>query len=62
MDNKFDGDMVSNNIVYSEEAKEEIQRYLKSRNAHVDPAGGLRASAEILTTKLVMHNLTGPEL
>ncbi len=53
--------MISNNIVYSEEAIRENERFIQSRAAHVDPAGGLRASANILTTKLVMHNLTGPE-
>lgn len=60
-DTKYDGDMVSNNIVYSEEAKSEVRRYLKSRRAHVDPAGGLRASAAIDTTKLVLYNITGDE-
>lgn len=55
----YDGDTVSNNIVYTQEAKEEIDKYLNSRSAHVDPAGGMRASAHIDTTALVMHNMTG---
>lgn len=55
----YDGDTVSNNILYTREAIEQVERYLKSRGAHVDPAGGLRASAHIDTTALVMHNMTG---
>lgn len=57
----FDGDMISNNVVYTKEGMEQIRQYLKSRRAHVDPAGGLRASAAIDTTKLVMYNITGDE-
>lgn len=55
----YDGDMVSNNILYTQEAIDETERYLNSRAAHVDPAGGLRASASIDTTNLVMFNMTG---
>lgn len=55
----FDGDTVSNNIVYTQEAVTEIDKYLNSPSAHVDPAGGLRASASIDTVNLVLHNLTG---
>lgn len=55
----YDGDMTSNNILYTKEAIEEVDRYLHSKAAHIDPAGGLRASAAIDTTNLVMHNMTG---
>lgn len=55
----YDGDMTSNNILYTKESIEETDRYLNSRAAHVDPAGGLRASASIDTTNLVMFNMTG---
>lgn len=55
----YDGDTVSNNILYTREAIDEVDTYLKSRAAHVDPSGGLRGSANIDTTALVMHNITG---
>lgn len=55
----YDGDMVSNNILYTQEAIEETDNYLNSPGAHIDPAGGLRASAAIDTTNLVMYNMTG---
>lgn len=55
----YDGDMISNNILYTKESIEEIDRYLNSKSAHIDPAGGLRASASIDTTNLVMYNITG---
>lgn len=55
----YDGDTISNNILYTQEAIDEVDKYLNSRAAHVDPAGGLRASASIDTSALVMHNITG---
>lgn len=55
----YDGDTISNNILYTQEAIEEVDNYLNSRAAHVDPAGGLRGSANIDTSALVMHNITG---
>jgi hypothetical protein len=59
LDITYDGDMVSTNILYSKEAIEEVGRFLETREAHVNPAGGLRASSETDTLKFVMHNLTG---
>jgi hypothetical protein len=56
----YDGDTVSNNIVYTQEAIEEIDGYLNSSAAHINPAGGMRASAGIDTTNMVMFNATGP--
>lgn len=55
----FDGDTVSGNIIYTKEAIAEVDKHLNSREAHVDPSGGLRASASIDTIQLVMHNMTG---
>jgi hypothetical protein len=55
----YDGDTISNNILYTREAIEEVDNFLNSRAAHVDPAGGLRGSASIDTSALVMHNITG---
>lgn len=59
MGGDYDGDMVSLNIVYTDEAIEEINRILKTRESIVNPAGGFRASMNTLTTALVMHNITG---
>lgn len=55
----YDGDTISANILYSQEAVEEIDRHLQTRQAHIDPSGGLRASASTDTAAFVMHNLTG---
>ena len=55
----YDGDTISNNILYTREAIDQVDRHLTSREAHVDPSGGLRASANIDTTALVMYNMTG---
>lgn len=55
----YDGDTFSNNILFTKESLEEIDRYLNTREAHIDPLGGMRASCEIDTTKYVMFNLTG---
>lgn len=54
----YDGDMVSVNFLYTKESLESIDAFFNTREAYVDPAGGLRASANIDTTALVMHNLT----
>jgi hypothetical protein len=54
----FDGDTVSVNVAYTEQSIREIDEYFESRRAHVNPSGGLRASAAIDTTELVLHNIT----
>lgn len=52
--------MVSGNILYTQEALTEVNRYLSSVEAYVDPAGGLRASGNDDIMDLVMFNLTSP--
>lgn len=51
--------MVSGNFVYSDEAIEEINKALKSRESYVDHAGGLRTSANMDIIKMVLRNMTG---
>jgi hypothetical protein len=46
--------------VYSEEGIKEIKDYLHTKQAWVDPRGGLKASSSVSTIKLVMRNMTGP--
>lgn len=55
----FDGDTSSANFVYSDEALEEIDRYLNSTIAYKAAKGGLKASPVVQTTKLVIRNMTG---
>lgn len=55
----YDGDTVSALFLYSNEAMEEITKKLKSRDAYIDPAGGLRTGASVDTVNLVLRNLTG---
>ena len=54
----YDGDTVCANVIYTKEGIEEIDQYFQSRQAYVDPKGGMRASMHIDNVKLVMHNLT----
>ena len=55
----YDGDMFSNNILMTMEAIKEIEDYMGTKEAYVNPAGGMRSSLNIDTTKFVMFNLTG---
>jgi hypothetical protein len=55
----FDGDTCSFNAVYSDEGIAEINSYLHSKAAWVDPRGWLKASAGIATIDLVLRNMTG---
>ena len=54
----YDGDTVCANVVYTQESIDEIDRYFQTRQAHVDPKGGMRNSMQIDNVKLVMHNMT----
>ncbi len=56
----YDGDTCSANILYSDQAIEEIDKALNSREAYLDPKGGLRTSADLDTVSLVLRNMTGP--
>lgn len=59
LDGDFDGDMCSLNVVVTDEAVAEVHKYLDSAVAFVDPRGRLHASADVLTTALVLRNMTG---
>lgn len=55
----YDGDTASATIVYSDEALEELNKYLDSTAAYLDPRGGFKASCEVDTINLVLKNMTG---
>lgn len=55
----FDGDTCSGTAVYSDEALKGIRDHLASKNAYVDPRGGLKTSMNTTTVALVAHNMTG---
>lgn len=58
----FDGDTVSFNGVYTEEANQEIADYLKTRTAYLRAGGGLAFDPNIETVELVLRSMTGPAL
>jgi len=45
--------------VYTDEAVREVHEKLNTKNAYVNPRGGLRASADVHTVALVLNNMTG---
>lgn len=55
----YDGDTASATIVYSDEAIAELNSFLDSTAAYLDPRGGFKAGCDIDTVKLVMKNMTG---
>ncbi len=55
----FDGDTMSANIVYSEEAMAEAKHYLSTAAAYLDPKGGLTASPVVDTVERCLFNFTG---
>lgn len=55
----FDGDTCSANILFSDNAINEIDKTLSSREAYIDPAGGFRLDTNVDTVKLVLNNMTG---
>jgi hypothetical protein len=54
----FDGDTASYIAVYTD-AKQDIINYLNSKQAYVDPIGGIRTSAAVVTVDLFMRSFTG---
>lgn len=54
----FDGDTASFIAIYTD-AKDDINNYLNSKQAYVDPIGGIRTSASVLTVELFMRSFTG---
>ncbi len=55
----FDGDTVSFNTVYSEQAIKEVKEYLKSKRYYLDSSGKLTYSMSTDTIDFVVSNLTG---
>lgn len=55
----FDGDQVSVDFVYTEEALEEMDQILHSWEHYLSPYGGMRFSTQTATVQLVLHNMTG---
>ncbi len=54
----FDGDKMSLNIVMTDEAQEEINKYLKSRDYYVGVSGKMNFSADVDIIKYVLGNIT----
>jgi len=54
----FDGDTVSLNVLYTEEAQNEVKRHLASKEAYVDPIFGFKASVDITSVGLVLKSMT----
>lgn len=55
----YDGDTASATIVYSDEALAELDKYLDSTAAYLDPRGGFKAGCDVDTITLVLKNMTG---
>jgi len=54
----FDGDTMSANATYSDEAIAEVDDYLTKKNAYVGTDGRFISSVAVSTVNLVIHNLT----
>lgn len=55
----FDGDTASGNIVYSDEAIEEVKAFLASKKYYVGTDGRINFSANTDTVSYVLKNMTG---
>jgi hypothetical protein len=55
----FDGDTVSANCTYSDEAIAELQTHLRTKKAYVGTNGKFLHSTSVSTVSLVLFNLTG---
>lgn len=55
----FDGDTMSCNIAFTDEATEEVHQYLSKAVAYVNPRGGLLASPIVDIVERVLFNFTG---
>ena len=51
--------MVSGNVLYSEDVKIEIEKYLKSAPAYIRPNDGLLNSPYTDPVERVIYNMTG---
>ena len=59
LNNKFDGDTCSFNVVYTENAKKEIKTLLDSRHYYVGVDGRMNFSADTDVISLVLASITG---
>jgi len=55
----FDGDTVSANILFTEEAKAEVAKLLKSKIYYVNASNKMNFSASSDTIDYVLKNITG---
>jgi hypothetical protein len=55
----FDGDTISVNVVYSDEALAEMEQFFHTRIAYLNANGGLAFSSAIHTVNLVLRYITG---
>jgi hypothetical protein len=55
----FDGDTCSGNALYTQEARDQVKKFLQTVRAYVNTNGQFMASTEVDTVQLVLHNLTG---
>ena len=55
----YDGDMVSGGVLYTEDSKAEIKKYLSSAAAYIRPEGGLLNSPYVAPVERVIYNMTG---
>jgi hypothetical protein len=60
LDGDFDGDTASFNVVYTDEAIEEVHAKLRKRDTYVNTEGGLVNSAVVDTVERVLRSMTGP--
>lgn len=55
----FDGDMISANIVYSDEAKEEVKKLLNSKKYYLNTEGKIAFSMGYDTVNYILKTMTG---
>ena len=58
VDKPFDGDVMSLNSIYSDEAIEEIKTFMNSKKCYLDPVGNFLRSTAIDTVNYVCYNLS----
>lgn len=55
----FDGDMMSCTITYSDESKQEVKDFLKSKRCYVNTDGKFTYNTNTDTVKYVLKGMTG---
>ena len=59
LDNRFDGDMVNFNPIFSDESRLAVKKYLNSKAAYLDSAGKLLNNPFHETLERILYSLTG---